>query len=290
MNRIVSAFSGATLGRLLFSSPSAWKVFCTRWASLGRGAIAVCAHYICGHLSPRVMFWVLLPLYSLAAILTPLVAAQKFPQPFDIRYRVITNLASWRDNPDGHHLFGVGIGFMMFFLIPFPGYLCRNLGGSAFLRRAGRIELWIGIVGGFILAIESGAVAGLRNLWGAFRKAHELYAVLAFAGLGLGGLSFGLSAIQTVLRAGRGWKSARVIVPSLCLSLMVIATVLLLILFVRSRIPGSSKEASEMYFLLNFPFWEWMSAASMLLLLIAMSYEACFEHGETCRLRRQHRQ
>ncbi len=228
------------------------------------------------------IFWVLLPLYTLSAIVTPLLAAERFPQAFDIRYRVITNLASWRDNPDGHRIFGVGIGLMMLFLIPFPGYLYRNLGGSAFLRRAGRIELWIGIVGGFILALESAAVAGMRNLWGTFGKAHELYAILAFAGLGLGGLSFGLCTIQTARRACVGWKTARVLMPSLFLSLMVVTTLLLHILFLRSRVPGWTKETGERYFMLNFAFWEWMSAASLLFLLMAMNYEACAVRGGTC--------
>src|SRR5947199_208841 len=55
------------------------------------------------------------------------VSAWTFPQNYDWRYRVISNLLSPRDNPCHYWLPACGIAFTAVFMLPFAGYLRRNL-------------------------------------------------------------------------------------------------------------------------------------------------------------------
>ena len=271
-----SAFSESSIDdRLRLAEPSEVGLPPASGNSLVRGLLSSCERYFGGNLPHWVILWILLPLYTSCAIATPLITANRFPEPFDIRNRVITNLASWRDNPDGHQYFGLGLGLMMLFLIPFPGNLRRNLKGSRTMRHVGHLLLRIGIIGGLVLSVESGIVAGLRNLWGVCGKAHEIYAVVAFAGLGLGGIAFGICTIQSAVRSGAAARSARVLVPTLFLGMLVVTTLLELVLYLLSYVSGWDRENAGRHYLLNFAFWEWMSAASMLLILQALEWEAC---------------
>jgi sorbitol-specific phosphotransferase system component IIC len=54
-------------------------------------------------------------------------SARMFPQNYDWRYRVISNLLSPRDNPDHYWLPACGIVFAAVLMLPFAGYLHRNL-------------------------------------------------------------------------------------------------------------------------------------------------------------------
>ena len=55
------------------------------------------------------------------------VSARMFPQNYDWRYRVISNLLSPRDNPGHHWLPACGIALSAVLMLPFAGYLHRNL-------------------------------------------------------------------------------------------------------------------------------------------------------------------
>src|SRR6516165_2532693 len=54
-------------------------------------------------------------------------AARMFPHNYDWRYRVISNLLSPRDNPGHHWLPACGIILAAVLMLPFAGYLRRNL-------------------------------------------------------------------------------------------------------------------------------------------------------------------
>jgi len=49
-----------------------------------------------------------------------------FPQSYDWRYRVISNLLSPRDNPGHYWLPACGLALAAFFMLPFAGYLQRH--------------------------------------------------------------------------------------------------------------------------------------------------------------------
>jgi hypothetical protein len=69
----------------------------------------------------------LLVLIFLAFFGTLGLSAQMFPQNYDWRYRVISNLLSPRDNPSNYWLPACGIIFAATLMLPFAGYLHQNL-------------------------------------------------------------------------------------------------------------------------------------------------------------------
>src|SRR2546426_5078861 len=70
---------------------------------------------------------VLLALIFLAFFGTLELSARMFPQNYDWRYRVISNLLSPRDNPNHYWLPACGIICAAVLMLPFAGYLRRNL-------------------------------------------------------------------------------------------------------------------------------------------------------------------
>ena len=146
------------------------------------------------------------------------------------------------------------------------------------MRHVGHLLLWIGIGAGWCcrwraVSLPDCACAGRCG------KAHEIYAVVAFAGLGLGGIAFGISTIQSAVRSGAAARSARVLVPTLFLGMLVVTILLELVLYLLSYASGWDRENAGRHYLLNFAFWEWMSALSMLLILQALGWEACIVSG-----------
>jgi hypothetical protein len=69
----------------------------------------------------------LLVLILLAFFGTLALSARMFPENYDWRYRVISNLLSPRDNPDHYWLPACGIILTAVLMLPFAGYLYRNL-------------------------------------------------------------------------------------------------------------------------------------------------------------------
>jgi len=69
----------------------------------------------------------LLVLIFLAFFGTLALSARMFPQNYDWRYRVISNLLSPRDNPGHCWLPACGIILTAGLMLPFAGYLRRNL-------------------------------------------------------------------------------------------------------------------------------------------------------------------
>ena len=69
----------------------------------------------------------LLGLIFLSFFGTLCASALMFPQSYDWRYRVISNLLSPRDNPGHYWLPACGIALAAFFMLPFAGYLQHYL-------------------------------------------------------------------------------------------------------------------------------------------------------------------
>src|SRR5437867_5785179 len=70
---------------------------------------------------------VLLALIFFSFFGTLTASARMFPRNYDWRYRVISNLLSPRDNPSHYWLPAFGIIFAAVLMLPFAGYLHRNL-------------------------------------------------------------------------------------------------------------------------------------------------------------------
>jgi hypothetical protein len=73
---------------------------------------------------------ILLVLIFLSFFGTLTLTASMFPQNYDWRYRVISNLLSPRDNPDWYWIAAVGLGLSGVLMLPFAGYLGHSLGRS----------------------------------------------------------------------------------------------------------------------------------------------------------------
>jgi hypothetical protein len=74
---------------------------------------------------------VLLALIFVSFFGTLTLSAWTFPQPYDWRYRVISNLLSPRDNPAHYWVAASGLILTGLLMLPFAGYLRRCLGAIA---------------------------------------------------------------------------------------------------------------------------------------------------------------
>jgi len=116
----------------------------------------------------------LLALIFLAFFGTLGLSARMFPQNYDWRYRVISNLLSPRDNPGHYWLPACGIIVAAVLMLPFAGYLRRNLEIAS--PRAARVSAGALITG--IVALICACLAVPQHAHDVFgiRRLHELIA------------------------------------------------------------------------------------------------------------------
>jgi hypothetical protein len=74
---------------------------------------------------------ILLALIFVSFFGTLTVSAWLFPQSYDWRYRVISNLLSPRDNPAHYRLAASGVALTALLMLPFAGFLQRQFGATA---------------------------------------------------------------------------------------------------------------------------------------------------------------
>src|SRR5204862_6683781 len=98
---------------------------------------------------------VLLGLIFLSFFGTLAVSAVMFPQNYDWRYRVISNLLSPRDNPAHYRLAAIGLALTALLMLPFAGHLQRQLEDAS--PRAARISSGA-FVAGIIALICAGFI------------------------------------------------------------------------------------------------------------------------------------
>src|SRR2546430_17430165 len=124
--------------------------------------------------SPRAMLYrkstlaVLLALIFFSFFGTLTASAWMFPQNYDWRYRVISNLLSPRDNPSHYWMAASGLALTGLLMLPFAGYLRRHLGVIA--PRTANIGAGT-FTAGVILP-----VFGLLLFW---RHTHSVFCVCA---------------------------------------------------------------------------------------------------------------
>src|SRR5215470_5248518 len=102
----------------------------------------------------------LLVLILLAFFGTLAVSARMFPQNYDWRYRVISNLLSPRDNPSHYWLPACGIILAALLMLPFVAYLYRSL--KAVSPHAARLSAGA-FIAGIIALICACLVAATRS-------------------------------------------------------------------------------------------------------------------------------
>lgn len=187
-----------------------------------------------------------------------------FPGPFDWRYRVVSSLISQIDNPGGNAFFAAGLALTCFMLIPLAGFFRVRL--HPYAPRTATLafhSLRLGFIFAVVVGLER---LFFRNLSAHIHKAHELIALVAFAGLFIGVVGFWLAC------AWRLQKQRPVSVGALGL------------IFLTSGAPmiGAATSQAYLYFVpnqlgwvgphwaalgvplyLSFAFWEWIASAAV---------------------------
>ena len=130
---------------------------------------------------------VLLVLIFLAFFGTLALSARAFPQNYDWRYRVISNLLSPRDNPDHYWLSACGTILTAVLMLPFAGYLRRNLKSAS--PRAAHVSSGAFIAGSIALICACLVVPQhVHDVLGV-RRLHEFIARSAAGFLAIGMLT-----------------------------------------------------------------------------------------------------
>jgi hypothetical protein len=130
---------------------------------------------------------VLLILIFVAFFGTLGLSGRMFPQNYDWRYRVISNLLSPRDNPGHYWLPACGIIFAAVLMLPFAAYLHRNLQSAA--PRAARVSA--GTLTAGIIALICACLVVPQHVHDVLgvRRPHELIARSAAGFLAIGMLA-----------------------------------------------------------------------------------------------------
>ena len=129
----------------------------------------------------------LLALIFLAFFGTLGLSARMFPQNYDWRFRVISNLLSPRDNPGHYWLPACGMIVAAVLMLPFVGYLHRNLEIAS--PRAARVSTGAFIAG--IVALICACLVVPQHVHDVLgiRRLHELIARSAAGFMAIGMLS-----------------------------------------------------------------------------------------------------
>ena len=211
----------------------------------------------------------LLALIFLAFFGTLGLSAQMFPKSYDWRYRVISNLLSPRDNPSHFWLPACGIIVAAVLMLPFAGYLRRNLEIAS--PRVARVSADAFIVG--IVALISACLVVPQHMQDVFgiRRLHEFIARSAAGFIAVGMLS-------ACWCAWKGFRKnlfqARLFWTWSLLTLLPLAGILLSeCLLVVARLnaawamPIRSVLRNSVFWHLG--FWEWLGSAAVFVFLCA---------------------
>ena len=174
-------------------------------------------------------------------------AAQFFPDaPFDWMYRVVSELASRKHNPQGGQWFSGALGLSMLALWPAASQLRDTVGD----RRWPIIALRAGILFGMAVGVERLAFVRFSSI---VNNGHEALAVGAFAGLYTGMLGLYWQRIR------RGWTGALMVAAPLA-AIFITQIVIYLDQRHLGWVDHSWREMGVSP-LLSFAFWQWIAVA-----------------------------
>ncbi len=174
-------------------------------------------------------------------------AARLFPDaPYDWMYRVVSELASRKHNPEGGRWFSIALGVSMLALWPVVSYLRQTVGD----RRWPILALRIGILFGVAVGVERLMFVRFSSL---VNNGHEALAVSAFAGLYTGLLGLYGQRIR------RGWTGALIVAAPLA----AIFVTQIAIYFDQRDLGWVDHRWREMgvSLWLSFAFWQWLAIA-----------------------------
>jgi hypothetical protein len=230
--------------------------------------------FFSGNLPRRIVLSTLVPLIFILYFGTLILAVCVFPETYDWRSSVISNLLSPGHNPEFHWLASFGLSLTGLLAIPFGGYIGHRL------RPASRLGANIGVVffvGGFVALILASVIVTSRShpIVGIL-GIHEIVARMSALGLGIGIACFSWCA----LRGSRMPSIERKVCPrSLVFSWTILTFIAFLavsgcvcsVLIPKTGVPG----LSSFYQLLrhspfwHLAFWEWIGSAAVFLFLMS---------------------
>jgi hypothetical protein len=129
----------------------------------------------------RAFSWYLLSL--LVMCFGTIIAARVYPGGFDWVYTVVSALASQKHNPVGSFWLAGALSIAMVLLWPYVSALSKGLSSSIPAAGYAIVALRTGLVCGALLGAEKLFIHDLSNQ---VYKAHEILALLTFAGLYIG--------------------------------------------------------------------------------------------------------
>ena len=208
--------------------------------------------YVSGALSRRFILGVIGPLTNGSFAVGAWLAVTHLPTVYNVRSTWVSSLASARNNPAGYAYLGAVFLAVPLMLVPLPGYLSRRFPPSL-MRRVGFLLLWFGIIGLFLLGVETTIYPNT----GRTRFTHLLFATLAFIGITSGFLAFSLLAWR------RAWILRTSLLPATLVCAMLLAPGTGAGLSHVARILGAfgwtSLQAAknDQWAIRSFVFWEW---------------------------------
>jgi hypothetical protein len=192
------------------------------------------------------------------------VSAAMFPDNYDWRYRVISNLLSPRDNPDHYWLSACGVSLAALLMLPFAGYLRRHLEITS--PRAAVVSSGAFVAG--VVALICACLVVPQHVHAALgiRRLHELLARCSAAFMAMGMLSSCWCAWKG---CGRGlfWTwSLTTLVP---LAGLFCSECLLLLTRLEPSWAGPIRGALRHSVLWRLGFWEWTGAVAVFVFFCA---------------------
>jgi hypothetical protein len=228
--------------------------------------------FVTGKLSGRVVLGTLIPAIFICYFGTLLMAVFCFPESYDWRSSVISNLLSPEHNPKFHWLASIGLAFAGLFAVPFGGYIGQRL------RPVSRLWANIGVgalISGFVLLILAAIIVTRRShpLFGIL-GIHELLARTSAIGLGIGIVCFYGCLLRGTSSIGRNRRGRALVFlwSIITLSALIALTgsfcaVLLSKAGVLGLLPaGQLLKHSPLWHL---AFWEWIGSGTVFLFLIS---------------------
>jgi hypothetical protein len=217
----------------------------------------------------RAVLIALLALIFLAFFGTLVLSARMFPQNYDWRYRVISNLLSPRDNPSHYRLPACGMMMAAVLMLPFAGYLHRNLETAS--PRAAHVSAGA-LIAGIVTLICACLVVPqhVHDVFG-FRRLHEFIARSAAGFIAVSMLSACWSAWKgfrkNLLPARLFWTWSLVtLLPS---GGIFLGESLLLLTRLKPNWAVPIRSALRHSVFWHLGFWEWLGSAAIFVFLCA---------------------
>src|SRR4030095_2792306 len=171
---------------------------------------------------------------------------------YDVRRTWVSSLASARYNPAVSASPASVFLAVPLMLVPLPGYLSGRFPASM-MRHAGFLLLWFGIIGLFLLGVETTIFPNP----GSTRFMHQLFTTLSFIGITPGFLAFSLLAWH------RAWIARTSLLPAAlaCAVLLIpgVGAGLSHVARILGALGWTSLQTAkgDQWFIRSFVFWEW---------------------------------